>query len=108
MEDGERQIKMSAMRVQAAGSAETAFQRTRSEGIEHAKFWKVHFSKDVVSSREMRSSNGKKLRKAKKKPKYEIVILGQEPFGMAAVLGQFDKNLASSLSHGSSKAIAIH
>ena len=57
----------------------------RSEGIEQASFWKESFQKrrcivpaDAVV--EWQQGEGRK-----KKPKYEVVIPGREPFGMAGV-----------------------
>jgi putative SOS response-associated peptidase YedK len=57
----------------------------RSEGIADAKFWKDAF----LSGRAIAPGDAifewKKMPAGEKKPKYEIVIPGQEPFGMAAV-----------------------
>jgi putative SOS response-associated peptidase YedK len=57
----------------------------RSEGIERAQFWKDAF----FAGRCIAPGDGvyewKTMPKGQKKPKYEITIPGQEPFGMAAV-----------------------
>jgi putative SOS response-associated peptidase YedK len=57
----------------------------RSEGIEAAKFWKDAF----VAGRAIAPGDAiyewKEMPKGQNKPKYEITIPGQEPFGMAAV-----------------------
>ena len=57
----------------------------RSEGIAHANFWKDAF----LTGRGIAPGDAifewKKMPEGQKKPKYEITIPGQEPFGMAAV-----------------------
>ena len=57
----------------------------RSEGIEHAKFWRDAF----LTGRALVAGDAiyewKTMPSGQKKPKYEITIPGQEPFGMAAV-----------------------
>jgi Uncharacterized conserved protein len=57
----------------------------RSEGIESSKFWKDSFEERrciVPADAVFEWQQGDK---GKKKPKYEIAIPGQEPFGMAGV-----------------------
>ena len=56
----------------------------RSEGIEHAKFWKDAFLKGRCIVPGDAIYEWQEVKKGKK-PKYEFVIPGQEPFGMAAV-----------------------
>ena len=57
----------------------------RSEGIAQANFWKDAF----ITGRAIAPGDAifewKKMPAAEKKPKYEITIPGQEPFGMASV-----------------------
>lgn len=57
----------------------------RSEGIDHAKFWKDAF----LSGRCILPGDAiyewQEAEKCRKKPKYEFTIPGQQPFGMAGV-----------------------
>ncbi len=57
----------------------------RSEGIETSKFWKDAF----LTSRVIVPADGifewKEMPKGQKKPKYEFILHGQKPFGMAGV-----------------------
>lgn len=57
----------------------------RSEGIETAKFWKESFQERRCIVPADSIFEWQQADKGKKKPKYEIVILGQEPFGMAGI-----------------------
>ena len=62
-------------------SLQCAFRRhraARSSG-------RMRFSPAALSHPAMPSSSGRRCRQGQKKPKYEITIPGQEPFGMAAV-----------------------
>jgi putative SOS response-associated peptidase YedK len=81
-QDGERQIEL--MRWGFKLPDRLLF-NCRSEGIESSKFWKDSFEErrcivpaDVIFEWQQAD-------KGKKKPKYEIAIPGQEPFGMAGV-----------------------
>lgn len=81
-DDGERRIEM--MRWGFKLPDRLLF-NARSEGIAQANFWKVAF----LSGRAIAPGDAifewKEMPKGQKKPKYEITIPGQEPFGMAAV-----------------------
>lgn len=81
-EAGERQIEM--MRWGFKLPDRLLF-NARSEGIAQANFWKDAF----VSGRGIAPGDAvfewKAMPAGQKKPKYEITIPGQEPFGMAAV-----------------------
>ncbi|MBB5316654.1 putative SOS response-associated peptidase YedK [Edaphobacter lichenicola] len=81
-EAGERQIKM--MRWGFKFPDRLLF-NARSEGIAQANFWKDAF----LTGRGIAPGDAifewKKMPEGQKKPKYEITIPGQEPFGMAAV-----------------------
>lgn len=57
----------------------------RSEGIAQANFWKDAFRTGRAIAPGDAIYEWKKMPAGEKKPKYEITILGQEPFGMAAV-----------------------
>lgn len=57
----------------------------RSEGIETSKFWKDPFDERRCIVPADGIFEWQQADKGKKKPKYEIVIPGQEPFGMAGV-----------------------
>ncbi|AEU37468.1 SOS response-associated peptidase [Granulicella mallensis] len=79
--DGERQIEM--MRW-AFKLPDRLLFVARSEGIEHSKFWQDSFKQrrcivPADSVFEWQKVN------TSKKPKYEFVIPGQEPFGMAGI-----------------------
>ena len=70
-----------------AGERKWAFQlpdhllfNARSEGVEHSKFWKESFLAGRCIGLATRSMSGLEVEKGKKKPKYEFVIPGQEPF----------------------------
>jgi len=81
-ESGERQIEM--MRWGFKLPDRLLF-NARSEGIAQANFWKDAF----LTGRGIAPGDAifewKKMPAGEKKPKYEIAIPGQEPFGMAAV-----------------------
>jgi putative SOS response-associated peptidase YedK len=79
---GERQIEL--MRWAFKLPDKLLF-NARSEGIEHAKFWKDAFltGRCIVPGDAL--YEWQETEKGKKKPKYEFTIPGQEPFGMAAV-----------------------
>jgi putative SOS response-associated peptidase YedK len=57
----------------------------RSEGIDHAKFWKDAFATGRAIAPADSIYEWKEMPKGHKKPKYEFTIPGQQPFGMAAV-----------------------
>jgi len=57
----------------------------RSEGIENSKFWKDSFEERRCIVPADAVFEWQQADKDKKKPKYEIAIPGQEPFGMAGV-----------------------
>lgn len=88
-EDGERQIEMMRWAFKLPDNPRPLF-NARSEGIEHAKFWKDAFLKGrcIVSADAI--FEWQAVEEGKKKPNYEFVIPGREPFGMAAV-GSFGK-----------------
>ena len=79
---GERQIEM--MRWGFKLPDRLLF-NARSEGIDHAKFWKDAFATGRAIAPGDSIYEWKEMPKGQKKPKYEITIPGQEPFGMAAV-----------------------
>jgi putative SOS response-associated peptidase YedK len=83
-EDGERQIQMMRWAFKLADNPRPLF-NARSEGIEHAKFWRDAFLKGRCIVPADAIFEWQTVEKGKKKPKYEFVIPGQEPFGMAAV-----------------------
>jgi putative SOS response-associated peptidase YedK len=80
-DDGERQIEL--MRWGFKLPDRLLF-IARSEGIEQSKFWKDSFRhrRCIVPADAL--FEWQKVDKGKK-PKYEIIVPGQEPFGMAAV-----------------------
>ena len=57
----------------------------RSEGINHANFWKDAFLKGRAIVAGDAIYEWKKMPTGQKKPKYQITLPGLEPFGMAAV-----------------------
>jgi putative SOS response-associated peptidase YedK len=57
----------------------------RSEGITQANFWKDAFRTGRAIAPGDATYEWKKMPAGEKKPKYEISIPGQEPFGMAAL-----------------------
>ena len=57
----------------------------RSEGIAKANFWKDAFLAGRAIAPGDSIFEWKEMPKGQKKPKYEITVPGQEPFGMAAV-----------------------
>jgi putative SOS response-associated peptidase YedK len=57
----------------------------RSEGIEQAQFWKDSFQKRRCIVPADAIFEWSQPEQGKKKPKYEIVIPGREPFGIAGV-----------------------
>ena len=81
-EAGERQIEM--MRWGFKLPDRMLF-NARSEGIAHANFWKDAFLTGRAIAPGDAIFEWKKMPEGEKKPKYEITIPGQEPFGMAAV-----------------------
>jgi putative SOS response-associated peptidase YedK len=80
--DGERQIEL--MRWGFKLPDRLLF-NARSEGIERSKFWKDSFEERRCIVPADAIFEWQQADKGKKKPKYEIVIPGQEPFGMAGV-----------------------
>jgi putative SOS response-associated peptidase YedK len=79
---GERRIEM--MRWGFALPDRLLF-NARSEGIAQANFWKDAFLTGRAIAPGDSIFEWQQMPKGQKKPKYEITILGQEPFGMAAV-----------------------
>jgi len=81
-QDGERQIEL--MRWGFKLPDRLLF-NARSEGIESSKFWKDSFEERRCIVPADAVFEWQQTDKGKKKPKYEIAIPGQEPFGMAGV-----------------------
>jgi putative SOS response-associated peptidase YedK len=81
---GERQIKLMRWAFRLPDKPKLLF-NARSEGIEHAKFWKDAFLNGRCIVPGDAIYEWQEVEKGKRKPKYEFVIPGQEPFGMAAV-----------------------
>jgi len=81
-EIGERQIEM--MRWGFKLPDRLLF-NARSEGIAQANFWKDAFQTGRAIAPGDAIFEWKKMPAGEKKPKYEITIPGQEPFGMAAL-----------------------
>jgi putative SOS response-associated peptidase YedK len=81
-EAGERQIEM--MRWGFKLPDRLLF-NARSEGITHANVWKDAFLTGRAIAPGDAIFEWKKMPSGEKKPKYEITIPGQEPFGMAAI-----------------------
>jgi putative SOS response-associated peptidase YedK len=81
-EAGERQIEM--MRWGFKLPDRLLF-NARSEGIASANFWKDAFQTGRAIAPGDAIYEWQTAPKGEKKPKYEITIPGQEPFGMAAV-----------------------
>lgn len=81
-QDGERQIEL--MRWGFKLPDRLLF-NARSEGIESSKFWKDSFEERRCIVPADGVFEWQQADKGKKKPKYEIAIPGQEPFGMAGV-----------------------
>jgi len=79
---GERRIEM--MRWGFALPDRLLF-NARSEGIAQASFWKDAFLTGRAIAPGDSIFEWQQMPKGQKKPKYEITIPGQEPFGMAAV-----------------------
>ena len=82
LDDGERRIEM--MRWGFKLPDRMLF-NARSEGIAQANFWKEAFLTGRAIAPGDAIFEWKEMPKGQKKPKYEITIPGQEPFGMAAV-----------------------
>jgi putative SOS response-associated peptidase YedK len=57
----------------------------RSEGIERAQFWKDSFLKRRCIVPADAFFEWQKVEHGKRKTKYEVVIPGREPFGIAGV-----------------------
>jgi putative SOS response-associated peptidase YedK len=81
-EDGERKIEM--MRW-AFKLPDRLLFNARSEGIERSKFWADAFLKGRVIVPEDVIYEWQEVEKGKKKPKYEFVVRGHKPFGMASL-----------------------
>jgi putative SOS response-associated peptidase YedK len=81
-DDGERQIEL--MRW-AFNLPDRLLFNARSEGIDHAKFWKDAFQTGRCILLGDAIYEWQAVEKGKKKPKYEFTIPGQHPFGMAAI-----------------------
>jgi putative SOS response-associated peptidase YedK len=81
-QDGERQIEL--MRWGFKLPDRLLF-NARAEGIESSKFWKDSFEERRCIVPADAVFEWQQTDKGKKKPKYEIAIPGQEPFGMAGV-----------------------
>lgn len=80
--DGERQLEL--MRWGFKLRDRLLF-NARSEGIDSSKFWKDAFLKGRVIVPADAIFEWKKMPKGQRKQKYEITLLGQEPFGMAGL-----------------------
>ena len=81
-QDGERQIELMRWGFKLP---ERILFNARSEGIETAKFWKDSFQERRCIVPADAIFEWQQAERSKKKPKYEIVIPGQEPFGMAGI-----------------------
>ena len=81
-EDGERKIEM--MRWAFKLPNRLLF-NARSEGIEHSKFWADAFLNRRILVPADAIYEWQATPRGKKKPKYEFVIPGQEPFAMAGI-----------------------
>jgi putative SOS response-associated peptidase YedK len=81
-QDGERQIEL--MRWGFKLPDRLLF-NARSEGIESSTFWKDSFEERRCIVPADAVFEWQQADKGKKKPKYEIAIPGEEPFGMAGV-----------------------
>jgi len=81
-EDGERQAEL--MRWGFSLPKKLLF-NARSEGVAVSSFWKDAFRAGRCIVPGDAIYEWQKTAEAKKKPKYEFTISGQEPFGMAAV-----------------------
>jgi putative SOS response-associated peptidase YedK len=81
-DDGERRIEMMRWGFKLPGRL---LFNARSEGITQANFWKDAFLTGRAIAPGDAIFEWKEMPKGQKKPKYEITIPGQEPFGMAAV-----------------------
>jgi putative SOS response-associated peptidase YedK len=81
-ESGERQIEMMRWGFKLP---DLLLFNARSEGIAQANFWKDAFLTGRAIAPGDAIFEWKKMPAGEKKPKYEIAIPGQEPFGMAAV-----------------------
>ena len=84
-EDGERQIELMRWGFKMPDKPLLLF-NARSEGIEKANFWKAAFEhgRCIVPADAVYEWQ-KQAAKQAKKPKFEIVLKGQHPFGMAGV-----------------------
>lgn len=80
--DGQRQIEL--MRWGFKLPDRLLF-NARSEGIEISNFWKDAFLKGRVIVPADAIFEWKEMSKGQKKPKYEVTLRGQEPFGMAGL-----------------------
>jgi putative SOS response-associated peptidase YedK len=88
----------------------------RSEGIAHANFWKDAFLTGRAIAPGDAIFEWKKMAAGEKKPKYEITIPGQEPFGMAAVwkpwknlkTGQWERTFAILTGDPNELIAAVH
>ena len=80
-DDGERQIELMRWGFKLPDRLQFI---ARSEGIEKSRFWKDSFKQRRCIVPADAIFEWQKVDKGKK-PKYEIVVLGQEPFGMAGV-----------------------
>jgi putative SOS response-associated peptidase YedK len=85
-DDGKRQLEIMrwAFKLPDKAKPKLLF-NARSEEIEHSNFWKDAFLRGRCIVPGDAIYEWQEVEKGKKKPKYEFVILGQEPFGMAAV-----------------------
>jgi putative SOS response-associated peptidase YedK len=112
-EAGERQIEM--MRWGFKLPDRLLF-NARSEGIAQANFWKDAFLTGRAIAPGDAIFEWKKMPAGEKKPKYEIAIPGQEPFGMAAVWklwkdpksGQWERTFAILTGEPNELVAAIH
>ena len=112
-EAGERQIEM--MRWGFKLPDRLLF-NARSEGIAQANFWKDAFLTGRAIAPGDAIFEWKKMPAGEKKPKYEIAIPGQEPFGMAAVWklwkdpksGQWERSFAILTGEPNEVVASIH
>jgi putative SOS response-associated peptidase YedK len=111
--DGERRIEM--MRWGFKLPDRLLF-NARSEGITQANFWKDAFLTGRAIAPGDAIFEWKKMPEGEKKPKYEITIPGQEPFGMAAVwklwknpkTGQWERTFAILTGDPNELVVSIH
>jgi putative SOS response-associated peptidase YedK len=112
-DDGERHIEM--MRWGFKLPDRLLF-NARSEGIAQANFWKDAFLTGRAIAPGDAIFEWKKMPEGEKKPKYEITVPGQEPFGMASVwklwknpkTGQWERTFAILTGDPNELVVSIH